>query len=377
MDVVPMPSPNSEIKVEKDFNIISDKNNTFNINIANFFNYIQIKACLKTNNNNLNKDYEKIYYLNELKNNKFLAICDSIDEVFDQLIYELEKDSKKVIKEGNNQITIIIPVEHLKIKEIIFDLPEKIKTDKQLIQDLFSEIQNLKMENNNLKEEIINLKNDISVLKTENKKINYLEDKIATIIKKLDCSEKKSNNEAIYDLNKSSILNNDINKQTAIISWIKEKTNSNLIKFELIFKMSENGSNSENFHKLCDNKGPTLIIIKTTKNKKFGGFTPLNWDSNGREKYDNLNQTFIFSLDLMKKYNMISINNEAIICRKDGPIFGCDDFMVYNDLTKGKTYANGLCNFLSNNNLELTGGNGNDECFEIEELEVYKVIFKK
>ena len=69
--------------------------------------------------------------------------------------------------------------------------------------------------------------------------------------------------------------------------------------------MSENGTDSKDFHKYCDNKGSTLILVKTTKNKIFGGFTPLNWDNSSYTKIDESNQTFIFSLNLMKKYNMI------------------------------------------------------------------------
>jgi len=65
--------------------------------------------------------------------------------------------------------------------------------------------------------------------------------------------------------------------------------------------MSVNGSSSRDFHNYCDNKGPTLTIVQTTKNKIFGGFTPLNWDINEDNKYDNNNQTFIFSLDLLIK----------------------------------------------------------------------------
>ena len=39
------------------------------------------------------------------------------------------------------------------------------------------------------------------------------------------------------------------------------------------------------------------------------------------------------------------------------------------------TYANTSCNYLSNENLELTGGKGNDENFQAEEFEVYQVIY--
>jgi len=80
-----------------------------------------------------------------LKSNKFLAIFDSIDEIYEQIIYEFKKDSKKIIIQENNKINIIIPVEHLKIKEIKFILTENNKTDKELIQDLFVEINNWKM----------------------------------------------------------------------------------------------------------------------------------------------------------------------------------------------------------------------------------------
>ena len=58
-----------------------------------------------------------------------------------------------------------------------------------------------------------------------------------------------------------------------------------------------------------------------------------------------------------------------------GPIFGDYDFSLEENLKEGLTYANSSCNYLSNNNLELTGGRGNDETFESEEFEVYKVIF--
>jgi len=41
----------------------------------------------------------------------------------------------------------------------------------------------------------------------------------------------------------------------------------------------------------------------------------------------------------------------------------------------GETYANSSCNFLSNNNLELTGGKGDHEEYKADELEVHKVLY--
>ena len=180
----------------------------------------------------------------------------------------------------------------------------------------------------------------------------------------------------INELMKNSlIIKNDNKMKDSIIKWIEEKINKKINKFELIFRMSENGTKSEDFHKYCDNKGPTLTLVKTTKNKIFGGFTPLNWNNNGNQLYDKSNQTFIFSLNLMKIYNMISNEREAIYCDNSGPNFGLSDFDLQENMKTGKTYANEYCNFLSNENLELTGGKGDHESFETEELEVYKVIY--
>ena len=140
--------------------------------------------------------------------------------------------------------------------------------------------------------------------------------------------------------------------------------------------MSRNGSKSEDFHKLCDNKGPTLIIVKTDKNKIFGGFTPLDWNSKGGTICDESKGTFIFSLDLMKKFEMINIKKKAIRCESEhGPIFGDYDIGLHKDMKEGQIYANSSCNFMSNNNLELTGSKGDNEKFKTEELEVYKVIY--
>ena len=77
----------------------------------------------------------------------------------------------------------------------------------------------------------------------------------------------------------------------------------------------------------------------------------------------------------MKKFDLINKNNYAIHT-SEGPIFGNCDIKIYSNMKNGISYANYMSHFLSNNNLELTGGKGESENFETEELEVYKVILK-
>jgi hypothetical protein len=183
----------------------------------------------------------------------------------------------------------------------------------------------------------------------------------------------------IYDfrcLNESSIIKDDIKNIFLIANWIKETIQKEKIKLELIFRMSENGTKANDFHKYCDNKGPTLTLVKTTENKIFGGFTPLNWKSEKESFIDDDNFTFIFSLDLKKKFHLLDKKKEAIYCEEDsGPCFGDSDFCLYENMKNGVTFANNSCNFLHDNNLELVGEKGESANFQTEELEIYKLIY--
>src|SRR6266498_6065658 len=60
--------------------------------------------------------------------------------------------------------------------------------------------------------------------------------------------------------------------------WIndrKEKT-----EWKLLYRASRDGYTAHAFHSCCDNKGPTLTIVKCKdKTGLIGGYTPLNWSS--------------------------------------------------------------------------------------------------
>ena len=141
--------------------------------------------------------------------------------------------------------------------------------------------------------------------------------------------------------------------------------------------MTKSGSSCKDFHNFCDNKGPTLTLVKTTKKKIFGGFTPLNWENKpGYYKYNKNDEPFIFPINLMKKYNLINKEKGAIYCNSEnGPNFGGRDFCIDKNMRKGDSYANKNSNFLSDNNLELIDEKGDNKKFDVEEFEVFKVIY--
>jgi BTB/POZ domain-containing protein KCTD9 len=52
------------------------------------------------------------------------------------------------------------------------------------------------------------------------------------------------------------------------------------LKLNLIYKAKRDGFTPGDFHSRCDNKGPTICVIKSEHGKTFGGFTNLSWNMN-------------------------------------------------------------------------------------------------
>ena len=77
----------------------------------------------------------------------------------------------------------------------------------------------------------------------------------------------------------SMILSSD--QQQALIKWLKETLTSASCDYALLYRASRNGWAAANFHSCCDNKGPTVTVVKSG-NYIFGGYTDQSWESHGR-----------------------------------------------------------------------------------------------
>ena len=179
-------------KEESKYVINSNKNNSFNLIIKNFTSFIEINA---SNPKDIKKnEFIKKYSLIDLKDNKFLSICDTIDEIYEELLFEFSKNNSIIIENENN-IIIKIPVTHAKYKEIFFSINKKVKTDKELYNDLNELVFKLKneIEEKNIQlflcqKEIIDLKNIINNI---NEKIGILSDNNKKLENKIDSLEKE------------------------------------------------------------------------------------------------------------------------------------------------------------------------------------------
>ncbi|CAF3348644.1 unnamed protein product [Rotaria sp. Silwood2] len=67
-------------------------------------------------------------------------------------------------------------------------------------------------------------------------------------------------------------------------------------RWQLIYKASRDGFDTNAFHSRCDNKGPTMTIVRSNNNYLFGGYTSVDWTSSAGIGYKNDTTAFLFTL---------------------------------------------------------------------------------
>jgi len=146
-------------------------------------------------------------------------------------------------------------------------------------------------------------------------------------------------------------------------------------ELELLYRGSRDGFNSENFHELCDEAGPTLVVCKSKAYEKvFGGYTSKSWSR--IEDYVNDEDAFLFSLSNSTKIP-ITEPSCAIFCSNEcGPAFGAGyDLMICSDsnIIEGSSSSLGMT-YKGNDNMgDLTAYLGGASTFMIDEIEVFTV----
>ena len=83
------------------------------------------------------------------------------------------------------------------------------------------------------------------------------------------------------------------------MTWIQEALGKQHIYARLLLRGLIDGKSNAVFHKLCDDKGPLLVLYKTRNNILCGGFCSIDWKSSGEFRPDP--KCFIFSLKIPPK----------------------------------------------------------------------------
>jgi len=112
----------------------------------------------------------------------------------------------------------------------------------------------------------------------------------------------------------------------------------------VLYAASEDGEAGSRFHELCDDQGPTVVIVETTGGEVFGGYTDVPWGKTGN--YFESSTSFLFQLrPSMKQYKIRNHQYDKAVfhTKKDGPQFGTADLFISG-------------NALSNRNSRSKGG---------------------
>ena len=153
-----------------------------------------------------------------------------------------------------------------------------------------------------------------------------------------------------------------------MIGWLPKYP----LKIIKLYDTNNDTHNAGAFHEKCDNKGTTIVLIKTATNSRFGGYTSKSWgSSNGDYICDPT--AFLFSFDTKKKYN-VNTPKWAIYCHNQyGPTFGNGhDIHLSNYAPQNNSsYTNGMAYPLETQH-ELNKGGKN---FTAKNYEVYQIIY--
>mmetsp|Transcript_23722 Transcript_23722/g.20609 ORF Transcript_23722/g.20609 Transcript_23722/m.20609 type:complete len:297 (+) Transcript_23722:394-1284(+) len=108
----------------------------------------------------------------------------------------------------------------------------------------------------------------ISIIKDNNNNNNNSNPYLDNIL-----NNQNNNNNNQFGFPQSNILQNQ--DFAMVYNWI----GGSHPKAELLYRGSSHGFGSSNFHQECDDKGPTLTVVRTKGNKAvFGGYTKISWN---------------------------------------------------------------------------------------------------
>ena len=382
-------TPNEDIKYFKTSLNFNDIIFDIEINCQNELLTIRINK----QNTILKNIYEKTFSKQELDDsNKYFLLFDNILEIFNKFVDLLKSN----FFEGEIKNEEII----LKVKTILIDFSLNIPMKENFEMNEF--MKQLNEQNIELKRKIKELeenkaKKEIEIKPNRKNKKNIIKKKIfiflliiyfyiqIIILSKINQIIEKNKfqtenfqntlkniKQQIEEINDnsfySSILLNKEEKNL-ISNWINQNTK---IKYKLLFRASDDGDSIETFHKKCDNIGPTLILIKSKKGKRFGGYNPLNWDSTYMYKHHP--STFLFSLDNKKKYKLKEDNVQySSVGGKSYFAFGIGhDLYISDHCTRNSNSYSNPYSFMINDFYELT----DEKYFSISDYEVYSVNFE-
>lgn len=296
--------------------------------------------------------YKNIFYSSQVKEKTAELL--HIQSLYKQNKADINDLSIKMKNIQQQNFTIAKEIESLHSSIVSESIDMNILDDN--IKAKKSRLQSLQIQLNEMNKDI----ETHSALIRDHNQIITLQKKIEEIKGSLNSNGINSSNEIIGIDSKILTTNRQIE---AIRKWMNIKVKFDL---KLLYRESTESNNTpRNFHRRCDIRPHTLILIKGENGLIIGGYTSMTWDG---DEYKEDHDAFIFNLSNEKKY-AISDPSKAILTNGDLlPIFGNFDISIYPSLVVShfpQSYGAG------NQKMELTNG---EKFFKIVDFEVFQIV---
>lgn len=155
---------------------------------------------------------------------------------------------------------------------------------------------------------------------------------------------------------------------------------SKSLQLTTLFNTGDSGwNNISAFHSSCDNKGPTIVLIRSSDGKSYGGYTSVSWDKNASYQQDQ--QAFLFRIcpepghesrqQLRTEKFQISANlhRAQYSCTSYGPTFGAGhDLLTFT--SSGISISTSPNSYPTNGPLINSSLPKNTDNFQLEVLQV-------
>ena len=330
----------------KDIQKLNDDEVSVSIDGKNSLAFIN----LKTKEQKVLEDFNNFEYLNNsifLVNDKIVVVEKNkiklINKNNKNIIFTLENNDKDIWKTTFKD-NFLYTIECIENKQLIWRVLYKIEGN-QIVKVIAGNF--------------IKTSQNLSDLKIKNKLFEI---------------EKEINDFLIQD---SYILSNP--KNFSLITtdedfkFLSQNINSNLkLYYELLYKATIDGEASSVFHSKCDEKGPTITVVKVLNGSKCGGFTPISWKKDGCWQKDDSKRSFVFNLDNKTKFNLRDNYNHALDFHDSKlSCFGGYTLQLTDNNLSNK---NGICqatDYQINSPTDLIGIN--DGSFQAVDIEVFLV----
>ena len=404
----------TKAKAPKAYEIELDDQTKYHIKIG-VSKYKQLKLQVREQSEFQTIYQAKFKYEELLEIDRFFGVFETMEAIVDEIDNLFVRNKVTISNDINNNLYMDLTISinnkerkiHLKLIRKGTEQTEALNNLVKLVSAQTKKLDNLQNENDELKKEIGKLQGKIKTMggedeenedeesEEEEEKSKKKKKKKKKKVKKIEESEeddddednkkkkKKEENigEFIYEefLDNTSIIKEkkEIDLVLDKVRIIFHKSYKNFLNLKLLYSASKDGDSAEVFHSLCDGIAPLIVLIKTTKNVIFGGYTEAPYSFTKKRTGNKDDNAFIFSINKMKTYDVEKGTNATCSFRDYGPVFYgyeyCNIYLFGDFFNDEGNVAKKGDRYNTTEDFEINNG---EQKFLVKELEVYQVYYK-